>query len=143
MKIKACSKCGGKGGKYRKTLKDYTCDKCEEKAFDSLFVLALKGRVGKKISRSEALRISRKTLLDAERERRQDRSRGMKLTFIVANCHAARMDVIHGGFSRPPTKRSVSIELTTEQVQKIGLKMTGYDSGEETTEEILEVFVET
>ncbi len=45
-KKQACSKCGGKGGKYRKTLKDYTCDKCEGKAFEALVVLALRGRDG-------------------------------------------------------------------------------------------------
>lgn len=33
MKTKPCSKCSGPGGKYRKILRDYTCDQCEERAF--------------------------------------------------------------------------------------------------------------
>ena len=67
----------------------------------------------------------------------------MKITFILANNHAARMDVIHANFSSTPPKRSVTIDLTPEQIEKIGIKKIGTNYGKDVYEEIHDVFVES
>ena len=46
------------------------------------------------------------------------------------------MDYTHTGVLNAPNRRAVEIELTPEQVEKIGIKKIGYDCGRDVMETV-------
>ena len=65
----------------------------------------------------------------------------MKVGFVISNLHAVRMDLVHAQISSEPTRRAVTIDLTPEQIEQIGLRVVGVDRGEDRFEEITQVFI--
>lgn len=66
----------------------------------------------------------------------------MKVTFILADTVSTYLALVHENEHKPYRKRTATIELTPEQVAAIGIRETGFVSGVEKHEEILECFVE-
>jgi len=66
----------------------------------------------------------------------------MKLTFIIADELANRMRLQYENEFFPYRKRTVSIELTQEQIEQIGIKEVGIFEGTKVWEVIHEVWVE-
>ena len=67
----------------------------------------------------------------------------MKITIVLADIHAARQDFIEAQIASTPQKRSVTIELTPEQIASIGLREVGRSYSKRVFEEIFDVFVES
>ena len=67
----------------------------------------------------------------------------MKITFIIVNTFGTYIAKKHLQECEPYKRRSVSIELTPEQLQKLQLKEVGEENGKKFNEEILDCFIET
>ena len=66
----------------------------------------------------------------------------MILTVILADTFASQMSIVHLNESRPYQKRSVKIQLTKEQWDKIKPLVVGKKGDKEVREEILECFLD-
>ena len=66
----------------------------------------------------------------------------MKVTFILANIHGAYLDSMYTGVQRVPEKRTTTIELTEEQIKKIGIKEVGRNCERTMYEDITDCFIE-
>ena len=66
----------------------------------------------------------------------------MIVTVILADTFTTRMSIMHLNQTRPYQKRAVTIQLTTEQWDKIKPLVIGKENGVEVTEEILECFLD-
>ena len=60
----------------------------------------------------------------------------MELLFIISDVNGRYMEYQATGHLNNPHKRAVEIELTPEQVEKIGLKKIGVNSGMDVMETI-------
>ena len=61
----------------------------------------------------------------------------MKIIFVINDADAKYVEYEHTGVLKSPNRRAVEIELTSDQVQKIGLKSTGYyNNGKDVIETI-------
>ena len=60
----------------------------------------------------------------------------MKILFVINDGDGKYMDYTHTGVLNAPNRRAVEIELTPEQVEKIGIKKIGYDCGRDVMETI-------
>lgn len=60
----------------------------------------------------------------------------MKILFVINDGDGKYMDYTHTGVLNSPNRRSVEIELTPEQVEKIGIKKIGYDCGRDVMETV-------
>ncbi len=60
----------------------------------------------------------------------------MKIIFILNDIDARYMEYQHTGILNAPNRRAVEIELTPEQVEKIGIRKIGVDHGRDITETI-------
>lgn len=60
----------------------------------------------------------------------------MKILFILNDGWAHYMNYEHTGVLNNPNRRAVEIELTDEQIKKIGLKQIGTDCGKPVYETI-------
>lgn len=67
----------------------------------------------------------------------------MKLTFIFANRVGEHIAYQATGCSGMPEKRSVTIELTQDQLDTLHIVPKGIDCGREYFEDIVDIFVET
>jgi hypothetical protein len=67
----------------------------------------------------------------------------VKVTFIVADLWASHCAMMSENIKLPPRKRTVTIELNDDQMQKLSLKEIGSDKGSPVFEQILECFVES
>lgn len=66
----------------------------------------------------------------------------MKLTFLLADTYRTQVAIVHEGESRPYGRRSVTIDLTPEQMAAVQRKLLGASSGVDVYEEYLDVFIE-
>lgn len=67
----------------------------------------------------------------------------MRVTFILADTHATHIAAVYENEHRPYRKRTVSIELTPEQVAALKPRPVGVLNGVEQVEELLECFVDS
>lgn len=65
-----------------------------------------------------------------------------RVTFILADTHVTWVSLYHENEHRPFRKRTVTIELTPEQVSQLAPRNVGVRDGEAQFEEILECFLE-
>jgi len=66
----------------------------------------------------------------------------MKLTFIIADTWGPILHAQYTGQTIPIRKRTVTIDLTSEQVNKLNLQKTGTNKGKDVFEEVEDVIVE-
>ncbi len=66
----------------------------------------------------------------------------MKLTFILADTQRTYVSITCENEHRPYSKRTVTLELTAEQLLQVKPRYTGDRGNARTYEEVLEVFVE-
>lgn len=66
----------------------------------------------------------------------------MRVTFIIADTYRAEVAMIHEGQTCPYRKRSVTIDLTDEQIAAISPRRVGKRGPDEVYEEVLECFIE-
>lgn len=66
----------------------------------------------------------------------------MKLTFVIANFWAVQCNLENLGVVIDPPRRTVTIELTPEQMRKLELREVGTKWDKPRFEEITTVFVE-
>lgn len=60
----------------------------------------------------------------------------MKIVFVINNVGARYVEYKDTGVLNAPNRRAVEIELTPEQVEKIGIRKIGFDCGEDVMETI-------
>ena len=53
----------------------------------------------------------------------------MKILFVINNSQSTMLQYEHTGTQSAPVRRAVEIELTDEQIQKIGIRQLGMDCG--------------
>jgi hypothetical protein len=53
----------------------------------------------------------------------------MKILFVINNFQSTMLEYEHTGMSLATVRRAVEIELTDEQIQKIGIRQLGMDCG--------------
>jgi hypothetical protein len=66
----------------------------------------------------------------------------MKITFVLGDMYGYRLDTMYTGKAPALTKRSVTIELTEEQVKQINIRQVGTDCGKPQYEDVFDVFIE-
>ena len=66
----------------------------------------------------------------------------MKITFILSDTWGAWNHMEYNNTRISPAKRTVSIELTPEQIDQIGIRVVGNNCGRAMMETIQECFVE-
>ena len=60
----------------------------------------------------------------------------MKILFVINDADSQRIEYEHTGVLNAPHRRAVEIELTPEQIEKIGIRKIGTDCGRDVTETI-------
>lgn len=65
----------------------------------------------------------------------------MKIIFVINDSPARYMEYQHTGTLNAPNRRAVEIELTIEQIEKIGIQKNGIDCGKDVMEIIESVSV--
>ena len=60
----------------------------------------------------------------------------MKILFVINDGAARYLEYEHTGILNAPNRRSVEIELTQEQVEKIGIRKIGFSYGKDIQETI-------
>lgn len=60
----------------------------------------------------------------------------MKILFVINDGDGRYMEYEHTGILNAPTRRAVEIELTPEQVEKIGIRKIGVNCGKDVMETI-------
>ena len=60
----------------------------------------------------------------------------MKLLIIINDGYSKYLEYEYTGILNAPNRRSVEIELTPEQINKISLRKIGVDKGKDVTESI-------
>lgn len=60
----------------------------------------------------------------------------MKILFVINDGDAHYMEYEHTGILNAPNRRAVEIELTPEQVEKIGIRKIGVNCGRDVMESI-------
>lgn len=66
----------------------------------------------------------------------------MKVTFILASMWGTRLDAMYTGHACAPEKRTVTIELTNDQIKQLNIQQIGMDGNMPRYEEVAECFVE-
>lgn len=67
----------------------------------------------------------------------------MKLLFVINDGDARIMEYEHTGVLNTPNRRAVEIELTPEQVEKIGIRKIGVSCGKDIMETIESISLNT
>jgi hypothetical protein len=60
----------------------------------------------------------------------------MKILFVINDCDVRYMEYEHTGILNAPNRRAVEIELSSEQVAKIGIRKIGVSLGKDVMESI-------
>lgn len=60
----------------------------------------------------------------------------MKILFVINDGDARRMEYEYTGVLNAPNRRAVEIELTPEQVEKIGIRKIGVSCGKDVMETV-------
>lgn len=66
----------------------------------------------------------------------------MRVTFVIADTLVTCTSIVHEGEHRPYRRRTVTIELTPEQVAALRLRDLGWSNGHPQTEEYLDCWLE-
>ena len=66
----------------------------------------------------------------------------MRITLILANTLRTEIALIHENESRPYERRTVTLQLTDEQIAAIRPRFVGSNGGADRYEEILNVFID-
>lgn len=66
----------------------------------------------------------------------------MRVTFVLANTHRTYVAIVHENEHVPYRRRTVTIELTPEQVALLEPRVVGIDGGKEVYEEHLACWLE-
>ena len=65
----------------------------------------------------------------------------MKILFVINNGNACFMEYEHTGILNSPKRRAVEIELTPEQIDKIGISKIGVSCGKDIMESVESVSI--
>lgn len=60
----------------------------------------------------------------------------MKILFVISDVYGRYLEYEHTGVFNVPNRRAVEIELTSEQIEKIGISKIGFDCGSDVMETI-------
>ena len=60
----------------------------------------------------------------------------MKILFVINDGDARYMEYEHTGILNAPNRRAVEIELTPEQVEKLGIRKIGVSCGKDIVETV-------
>ena len=66
----------------------------------------------------------------------------MRITFVIANTFRTMLAAQHENQSYPYKKRTVTIDLTTEQLRQLKLNYLGNNQGVNVYEEYLDCYIE-